>query len=418
MALLIQCGWDHQVAKLKGVAVHFSPTHELLLVSYDQGTTLFCRLTPDGSSIVQSAVLAAPLNTPATVHAGQPKGPCQWLDLVSPPLDAGLVLSLALDDRHDPNASRPATAAAGSSSGNAVEGSAGAAGGAAASMPLLAHASLLAIPFLPAPALAVCPTEHSLVAQPLFASGNTGAAAGTTATASLASRLTPGSGALASANIIGGGTSPPAMAAAAVAGAVSFMQKTHRHPTLMLLHTDGAVTVYACPVGGASAGGGAVDSVSSEWSREMHTAGSSHADTDSMTLPPHHVSSSMTLRSLLATRAREAHAASGGAPAATGTAAGSGGGGGGSSVSAGGSTSSTVAGGSFAAAASPEPRFPIDFFEWSTCVTPDVKLSGDFLRLVDADAARITLTTDDGFVEAPAAGTHRLTVRDLGSPAL
>lgn len=70
------------------------------------------------------------------------------------------------------------------------------------------------------------------------------------------------------------------------------------------------------------------------------------------------------------------------------------------------------------AAASPEPRFPIDFFEWATCVTPDVKLSGDFLRLVDADAARLTLTTDDGFVEAPAAGTYRLTVRSLALPQL
>lgn len=47
------------------------------------------------------------------------------------------------------------------------------------------------------------------------------------------------------------------------------------------------------------------------------------------------------------------------------------------------------------------PEFPLDFFEKTTCITSDVKLSCDALKNSDSDSIKQRLTSDDGFLESP-----------------
>jgi len=47
------------------------------------------------------------------------------------------------------------------------------------------------------------------------------------------------------------------------------------------------------------------------------------------------------------------------------------------------------------------PEFPLDFFEKAVCITADVKLGGDAIRNGDSEAAKQTLSSEDGFLESP-----------------
>lgn len=48
-----------------------------------------------------------------------------------------------------------------------------------------------------------------------------------------------------------------------------------------------------------------------------------------------------------------------------------------------------------------KPEFPLDFFEKTMLITPDVKLSGDAIRNGDSEGAKQTLASEDGFLEGP-----------------
>lgn len=47
------------------------------------------------------------------------------------------------------------------------------------------------------------------------------------------------------------------------------------------------------------------------------------------------------------------------------------------------------------------PEFPLDFFEKTVCITPDVKLGGDAIRNGDSEGAKQSLVNEDGFLESP-----------------
>ncbi|GAA0151174.1 ubiquitin-protein ligase [Lithospermum erythrorhizon] len=57
-----------------------------------------------------------------------------------------------------------------------------------------------------------------------------------------------------------------------------------------------------------------------------------------------------------------------------------------------------------------KPEFPLDFFEKTICITPDVKLSGDAIRNGESEAAKKTLASEDGFLESPNPGGFKVTV--------
>ncbi|GAB4828001.1 hypothetical protein Ancab_040036 [Ancistrocladus abbreviatus] len=46
------------------------------------------------------------------------------------------------------------------------------------------------------------------------------------------------------------------------------------------------------------------------------------------------------------------------------------------------------------------PEFPLDFFEKTVCITPDVKLGGDAIRNGDSEGAKLSLASEDGFLES------------------
>ncbi|KAA8547874.1 hypothetical protein F0562_004303 [Nyssa sinensis] len=56
------------------------------------------------------------------------------------------------------------------------------------------------------------------------------------------------------------------------------------------------------------------------------------------------------------------------------------------------------------------PEFPLDFFEKTVCITPDVKLSGDAIRNGDSEGAKQSLASDDGFLESPSPVGFKVTV--------
>lgn len=55
-------------------------------------------------------------------------------------------------------------------------------------------------------------------------------------------------------------------------------------------------------------------------------------------------------------------------------------------------------------------EFPLDFFEKTTCITSDVKLTCDALKNSDSESIRQRLTSDDGFLESPSAAGFKVTV--------
>ncbi|KAJ9147476.1 hypothetical protein P3X46_029633 [Hevea brasiliensis] len=57
-----------------------------------------------------------------------------------------------------------------------------------------------------------------------------------------------------------------------------------------------------------------------------------------------------------------------------------------------------------------KPEFPVDFFEKTVCITADVKLGGDAIRNSDSEAAKHSLTSDDGFLESPSAAGFKISV--------
>ncbi|KAJ4833094.1 hypothetical protein Tsubulata_001074 [Turnera subulata] len=57
-----------------------------------------------------------------------------------------------------------------------------------------------------------------------------------------------------------------------------------------------------------------------------------------------------------------------------------------------------------------KPEFPLDFFEKTVCITPDVKLGGDAIRNGDSEGAKQSLTSDDGFLESPSLAGFKISV--------
>ncbi|KAJ6369826.1 hypothetical protein OIU76_028138 [Salix suchowensis] len=57
-----------------------------------------------------------------------------------------------------------------------------------------------------------------------------------------------------------------------------------------------------------------------------------------------------------------------------------------------------------------KPEFPLDFFEKTVCITADVKLGGDAIRNGDAEAAKHTLASEDGFLESPSPAGFKISV--------
>lgn len=56
------------------------------------------------------------------------------------------------------------------------------------------------------------------------------------------------------------------------------------------------------------------------------------------------------------------------------------------------------------------PEFPLDFFEKTMCITPDVKLSGDSLKNGDSEGIKQRLASEDGFVESASSAGFKVTV--------
>jgi E3 ubiquitin-protein ligase UBR4 len=54
------------------------------------------------------------------------------------------------------------------------------------------------------------------------------------------------------------------------------------------------------------------------------------------------------------------------------------------------------------------PLFPLDFFEKTTCITADVKLGGDILRNGDSEGVKLSLASDDGFLEGPSSSGFKV----------
>ncbi|KAK9683093.1 hypothetical protein RND81_10G116300 [Saponaria officinalis] len=59
---------------------------------------------------------------------------------------------------------------------------------------------------------------------------------------------------------------------------------------------------------------------------------------------------------------------------------------------------------------SPNPEFPLDFFEKTVCITSDVKLSGDVIRNGDSEGAKQSLASEDGFLESSSPSGFKVTV--------
>jgi E3 ubiquitin-protein ligase UBR4 len=60
-----------------------------------------------------------------------------------------------------------------------------------------------------------------------------------------------------------------------------------------------------------------------------------------------------------------------------------------------------------------KPEFPLDFFEKTVCITADVKLGGDAIRNGDAEAAKHTLASEDGFLESPSPAGFKVLLMKL-----
>ncbi|KAL4322754.1 hypothetical protein S245_049914 [Arachis hypogaea] len=56
------------------------------------------------------------------------------------------------------------------------------------------------------------------------------------------------------------------------------------------------------------------------------------------------------------------------------------------------------------------PEFPLDFFEKTVCITPDVKLGGDAIRNGDFEGAKQSLVNEDGFLESPSPAGFKISV--------
>ncbi|KAJ6823305.1 auxin transport protein BIG [Iris pallida] len=56
------------------------------------------------------------------------------------------------------------------------------------------------------------------------------------------------------------------------------------------------------------------------------------------------------------------------------------------------------------------PEFPLDFFEKTTCITADVKLTCDALKSSDSESMKQRLASDDGFLESPSAAGFKIAV--------
>ncbi|KAG6720767.1 hypothetical protein I3842_03G077400 [Carya illinoinensis] len=56
------------------------------------------------------------------------------------------------------------------------------------------------------------------------------------------------------------------------------------------------------------------------------------------------------------------------------------------------------------------PEFPLDFFEKTVCITADVKLGGDAVRNGDSDAAKQSLSSEDGYLESPSPAGFKISV--------
>lgn len=56
------------------------------------------------------------------------------------------------------------------------------------------------------------------------------------------------------------------------------------------------------------------------------------------------------------------------------------------------------------------PEFPLDFFERTVCITPDVKLGGDAIRNGDSEGAKQSLVNEDGFLESPSPTGFKISV--------
>ncbi|KAL2329771.1 hypothetical protein Fmac_017352 [Flemingia macrophylla] len=56
------------------------------------------------------------------------------------------------------------------------------------------------------------------------------------------------------------------------------------------------------------------------------------------------------------------------------------------------------------------PEFPLDFFEKTVCITPDVKLGGDAVRNGDSEGAKQSLVNEDGFLESPTPSGFKISV--------
>ncbi|EPS73190.1 hypothetical protein M569_01564, partial [Genlisea aurea] len=57
-----------------------------------------------------------------------------------------------------------------------------------------------------------------------------------------------------------------------------------------------------------------------------------------------------------------------------------------------------------------KPEFPLDFFEKTVLITPDVKFSSDAIRNNDSEGAKQTLTSEDGFLEGASSSGFKITV--------
>ncbi|KAI3768455.1 hypothetical protein L2E82_19139 [Cichorium intybus] len=60
--------------------------------------------------------------------------------------------------------------------------------------------------------------------------------------------------------------------------------------------------------------------------------------------------------------------------------------------------------------ASLKPEFPLDFFEKTVCITGDVKLSGDAIRNGDSEGAKLSLQSEEGYIESPTPAGFKVTV--------
>jgi hypothetical protein len=370
------------VQGLKGAGVHYSASQRLLIVSYETGLTLFARL----SSALDKVLEASTLMPPPSGGRDAPKGPCQWIDLACAPLTAGVVMTLA-DITSFGNAASihadsaiparkelfPAAAKVGGSSGGGPgalprtqlksRAASFAGAGNSAETNAFACAALLCVPHSSAShAFAVCLSRRAVLAQPLGLASTGTLASASTATGAGASRSERGDRSSSERAAAAVARTIPLRSAtsvgAAVQGCVSFICNAKEPPVLMLLHADGSMQVYACPLAGSGSGGatGGGTSVGEPKGGAVSGAASGRGGGRG---------SSVTGQGAVATRAGWLQMGEGGEARAE------------------------------------EVKFPVDFFEWCSAVTPEVKLSGDFLRNTEPEAAKLALTAEDGCVADP-----------------